>query len=108
MAKYLLQAAYTSESWTKQLKSPENRIDAIRPTIERLGGTIETAYYAFGEYDVVAVIDFPDNVSAAAWAIAAISGGALKTGKTTPLMTIEEGISAMRKASDVGYESPGD
>jgi uncharacterized protein with GYD domain len=54
-------------------------------------------YYAFGEYDVVGVTDFPDNVSAAALSMVASAGGAVKAIRTTPLMTVEEGIQAMRK-----------
>ena len=71
-----------------------------------MGGKIECAYISFGEYDVMAVLDMPDNVSAAAFAIAASAGGAVKAAKTTPLMTMEEGIEAMRKAGGAGYRPP--
>jgi len=60
-----------------------------------------------GKYDVMAVIDMPDNVSAAAFSIAASAGGAVKAAKTTPLMTMEEGIEAVRKADTAGYRPPG-
>ena len=106
MVKYLFQTSYTPDGWAAQLKNPQNRIDAIRPSIERLGGSIEHAFYAFGEYDIVAIIDMPDNVNAAAFSIAAGAGGALKATKTVPLMSIEEGIEAIRKASDIGYQPP--
>lgn len=49
MALYLLQVAYTSEAWAAQLKNPLNRREAVSPVIERLGGYIESAFYAFGE-----------------------------------------------------------
>ena len=107
MPHYLLQVAYTPDAWAAQLKNPQNRIEAIRPAVERLGGRIECAYISFGEYDVMAVIDMPDNVSAAAFSIAASAGGAVKVAKTTPLMTMEEGIEAMRKAGTAGYRPPG-
>lgn len=55
---------------------------------------LECTYYAFGKYDLVQIIECPDNVSAASIAIAASAGGALKAAKTTPLMTVEEGINA--------------
>ena len=106
MAKYLFLASYTSDGWAGQVKNPQNRIDTLRPSIERLGGKIDTAFYAFGEYDMMAIVDFPDNVSAAAWAIAGAAGGAIKTAKTVPLMSIEEGIAAIRKAGDIGYQPP--
>ena len=107
MAKYLFQAAYTSEALAAQLQNPQNRVEAIRPVIEGLGGRIESAYFAFGDYDVVGIVDMPDNVSMAAFSLAAAAGGAAKAVKTTPLMTIEEGIEAMRKAGGTGYRPPG-
>jgi len=107
MAKYLFQAAYTSEAWAAQLQHPQNRVEAIRPVIEGLGGRIESVYFAFGDYDMVGIVDMPNNVSMAAFSLAGAAGGALKTVKTTPLMTIEEGLEAMRKASGSGYRPPG-
>jgi hypothetical protein len=52
------------------------------------------------------VVELPDNVSASAFALVGLAGGALKTYKTTPLMTIEEGIEAMRKGATAGYRPP--
>jgi uncharacterized protein with GYD domain len=107
MAHYLFQASYTSEAWATQVSHPQNRIDVIRPVIERLGGHFECAYLAFGEYDVIGIMEMPDHVSAAAFSLAAAAGGALKAIKTTPLLTIEEGIAAMQKAAGAGYRPPG-
>ena len=108
MAKFLILASYSSEGWKSQVKNPTNRIESLRPSVERLGGKIETAFYAFGEFDIMVIIDFPDNGKAAAWAIAGAAGGALKSLKTVPLMSIEEGVEAMRKAGDIGYAPPGE
>ncbi|MFQ5875984.1 MAG: GYD domain-containing protein [Dehalococcoidia bacterium] len=107
MAYYLLQAAYTSEAWAAQVKDPRNRLEVIRPVVESLGGKIEGAWLTFGEYDVVAIFEMPDNVSAAAFSIAAGAGGGVKAIKTTPLMTLEEGIEAAKKAGAAGYRPPG-
>jgi len=107
MARYMFQGAYTSEAWAVQVRNPQNRVEVIRPVFERLGGHLESVYYAFGEDDVVVIAEMPDNVSAAALALAVGASGAFKTFKTTPLMTVEEGIEAMRKASGTGYRPPG-
>jgi uncharacterized protein with GYD domain len=104
MPKYLLQAAYTPESFATQVKSPQNRVQAITPAVEKLGGTVETAYYTFGDYDIVVVLEFPDNTAAAAFAIAVAAGGACRAVKTTPLMTIDEGINAIKAAGGTGYK----
>ena len=108
MAKFLILASYSSDGWKSQVKNPTNRIEALRPSVERLGGKIETAFYAFGEFDIMAIIDFPDNVTAAAWAIAGAAEDAMKSMKTVPLMSIEDGDEAMRKASDIGLTPPGE
>ena len=107
MARYLFQAAYTPEAWAAQINNPQNRVEALRPVIERLGGRLESAYYAFGDYDVIFIVEVPDNVSAAALSLAASAGGALKAVRTTPLMTLEEGMEALRKAGGAGYRPPG-
>ena len=107
MAYYLVQAAYTGESWSTQIRNPQNALDRLRPAIEGLGGSIESAFYAFGDYDIIAILQFPDNVSAGAFSVAASAGGAVHSIKTTPLMTIDEGMEMMRKASGSGYRAPG-
>ena len=106
MALYLLQVAYTPEAWAALTKNPQDRIEAVRPAVERLGGKIQGAWFAFGEYDIVAVFEMPDNVSAAAISIAFSAGGAVKAVKTTPLMTVAEGMEAMKKAGGTGYRPP--
>ena len=107
MSYYLVQASYTGEAWGAQIKNPQNRIEQLRPVVEGLGGSLDAGYYSFGEYDIIAIIQFPDNASAAAFSLAASAGGAVKALKTTPLMTTEEAMSAMRKAGGAGYRSPG-
>jgi uncharacterized protein with GYD domain len=107
MARYLFQAAYTSEAWAAQVQHPQNRIDVIRPVIERLGGRIECAYLAFGDYDVMVIAEMPDHVSAAAFSVAGSAGGGIKAVKTTPLLTMDEGIEALKKAAGAGYRPPG-
>jgi uncharacterized protein with GYD domain len=75
--------------------------------IEAQGGRLLSAYYAFGEYDVVLIVELPDNASVSAIALAVAGSGALKAQKTTVLMSIEEGLEAMRRASGTGYRPPG-
>ncbi|HEV3134823.1 MAG TPA: GYD domain-containing protein [Acidimicrobiia bacterium] len=106
MPYYLIQTAYTSESWATMIKSPQDRVEAVRPAIEGLGGRIDAGYISFGEYDVTAIVEFPDNVSAAAFSISAAATGGLKAFKTTPLMTMAEGQQAMQRASGSSYRPP--
>lgn len=68
------------------------------------GGTIEAFYFSFGDDDVIAIGDFPDNESAAAFSFAVNASGAVKI-KTTVLMTPEEVYKATKKT--VKYRPPG-
>ena len=87
MPYFLTQASYTSESWRALISNPRDRLEALRPAVEKLGGRIVNAFYAFGEYDVVIITEMPDETSAAALAVAAAAGGSLRTTKTTQLIT---------------------
>jgi len=105
MSFYLMQIAYTPDGWQALVKNPQNRVEAVRPAIEGLGGRIENAWYSFGDFDVTMIVQMPDNVGAAALSIAFAAGGALKTVKTTPLLTATEAIEAMKRASTAGYRA---
>ena len=106
MPHYMVQAAYTRDAWGGLVKSPQDRAEALRPAIERLGGKLVSFYMSFGEYDALVIAEMPDNVSAAGVSIAAAAGGAVKAIKTTPLMTVQESMEAMRKAGQAGYRPP--
>ena len=45
-------------------------------------------------------------MTAASLSLAFSAGGSVKAVKTTPLMTVEEGVEAMRKAGGTGYQPP--
>ena len=105
MPNYLLQVAYSREGWEALIKHPQNRIEAVTPAIEKLGGKVKHAWFAFGDKDVIIVAEMPDNVSAAAIAIAFAGGGACKSVQTTPLLTVEEAVTAMKKAGQSGYKA---
>jgi uncharacterized protein with GYD domain len=106
MASFLIQVAYTAEAWAGLLAQPQNRIDAVRPVVEKLGGKLAPGWFAFGDYDLVAIVEMPGNVEAAAFSLAAAAGGAIKAFKTTPLLTTAEGVEAMKKAAASGYKAP--
>ena len=103
MPHYLQQVAYSPEGWQALVANPQNRIEAVRPAIEKLGGRIEAAWFSFGDYDIVVIAEYPDNVSAAAIAMAFAAGGACKSVQTTPLISPEEATQALRKAKECGY-----
>jgi uncharacterized protein with GYD domain len=106
MAHYLLQVAYTSEAWANMLKNPQDRIEIVTKAVQNLGGSVVGGWLSFGEYDAVAILQMPDDATAAAFSMAVAAGGACKSVKTTPLLSTEEGIEAAKKAPEAGYTPP--
>jgi uncharacterized protein with GYD domain len=103
MPYFLHQVSYTPEALAKLIANPQDRFEAVRGPIEKLGGKIKDSYFAFGPSDAVLITEMPDNVSAAAIALAFAAGGACRSCQTTTLMTAAEAMDAMRKAGTCGY-----
>lgn len=104
MPSYLVQVAYNSDAVAALMKKPQDRSAVVAKAIEKLGGSLKGAWLSFGDYDTIVIVDMPDNVSAAAFALAISAGGSCKTVKTTPLLSTEEGTAAMKKAGGSGYK----
>ena len=104
MALYMYQASYTAESVAAQIKEPQDRIKAVTPAIEALGAKIVVGGYPFGEYDVLVVLEAPDDTTAASVALAVAAGGAVKSAKTTRLLSGPEWIESLRKAQASQYQ----
>ncbi len=104
---YLTRFSYTPETWTRLMKNPEDRRVAARKYIESVGGKLHGFWYAFGSYDGYCIWEAPDNVSMAAVGLAITGGGALSKFETTPLITVEETLEALRLAQKIEYQSPG-
>lgn len=105
MAKYLFEARYTPEGAKGVAREGgSGRRAAIAKMTEGLGGKLETFYYAFGDVDAYVIVDLPDNVAAAAAALAVNQGGAASV-KTVVLIPPEEVDKAGKKA--VEYRAPG-
>ncbi len=105
MAKYLFQAKYTSEGAKGLMKEGgSKRREAAEQAIRSAGGKLESMYFAFGDADVVGIVDFPDHISAVAMS-GTINGSGTTTIKLTPLITVDEVDKAARKMTR--YRPPG-
>ena len=105
---YLTRFSYTPATWAKLIKNPEDRRAAAKEYVEKVGGKLHGYWYAFGDHDGYTLWEAPDNVSMAATALAIGAGGALSTVQTTVLLTVEETLAALKKASSIKYRAPGD
>ena len=108
MPLYLTRFSYTPATWAKLIENPEDRRAAATRYIEAVGGKLHGFWYAFGDHDAYSLWEAPDNVSMAATAIAISAGGALSSFQTTVLLTVDETVAAMHKASSIEYRAPGD
>jgi uncharacterized protein with GYD domain len=90
MAKYLAIASYTADGLRElAAHGASARIEASKELVAEAGGSIESFYYALGSDDAFIVCDLPDNVAAAATAIAAGASGVVVS-RMVPLLTAEE------------------
>jgi uncharacterized protein with GYD domain len=106
MPSYLLQLSYKPETVANFIKRPSDRRTVISKLAAEVGGKLVGHWLSFGDYDAVVIIDGPDNVGAAACSMAVSATGAFKAFRTTPLLTVEEGMAAMKKAGTLSYKPP--
>ena len=98
MALYMYEAAYTSESLAAQIKEPQDRLEVVKPLMEAAGARLIVGGYAFGDYDVMVVYEAQDDTAAAALALAVGAGGAVRSARTTKLLTGQQWVESLRKA----------
>jgi uncharacterized protein with GYD domain len=106
MALAMIQFCYKSETVGNLIKNPEDRSAAVGNLIEQLGGKMIGFYFSFGDYDGVVIAEFPDNASIAASSIVSFAGGGTTKLKTTILMSVKEGMDAMKKGNGLKLPQP--
>ena len=105
MPKYLFEGHYTSQGAKGIVNDGgSGRRASVEKALASLGGRLEAIYFAFGSVDVYVIADLPDNVTAAAMALA-VNQTAMASTRTIVLMTPEEVDAATKKS--VAYRAPG-
>ena len=56
MSSYLIQVSYSVEALASLIKNPQNRTEAVRKSVKKLGGKLTGFWLAFGDHDVVVVV----------------------------------------------------
>jgi uncharacterized protein with GYD domain len=105
MAKYLVQFSYTEAGLKGLMKDGgSKRREVVDQLAKSLGAKLEAFYYAFGDYDGIAIFDGTDNVGMTAASLTVNVSGAAKI-KTTVLLTPDEVDQAVKKTPS--YRPPG-
>ena len=89
---YLYQLSYTPEAVKALVATPSDREAAARKLIEALGGKLHHLFFAFGQHDVICLIEGP------AGAMAVAASGTVSSSSTVKLMTPAEAMEAMQTA----------
>ena len=98
MSKFLMQVSFTRDGAKGLAKDGGGkRRQATEEFFKAAGGKLEAFYFAFGDTDVFAIVDFPDNVSAAAVSLIGNATGHANV-KATVLITPEEMDQAAQKS----------
>ena len=64
MPVYINLINYTDQG-LRNIKKSANRADGARQMAEELGGEVRQFYLTMGNYDIVAITEFPDDAAAA-------------------------------------------
>lgn len=78
MSTYILLANYTQQG-IANIKEGPGRLDAAKDAVKAMGGEIKGFYLTMGRYDLIAVVEAPDDEAAAKLALRFGSGGSIRT-----------------------------
>jgi uncharacterized protein with GYD domain len=81
MAIYIMLASFTDQGIRKVSDSPK-RTDAFKEMAKKCGATVRESFWTLGEYDMVAIVEAPDDISMTALGL---SSGALGNVRTQTL-----------------------
>ncbi len=94
MSYFCHEVSFTTEAWLRVTQHPDDRFEAIRSPIEHLGGNIRAAFFTTGRFDVLAITEFPENITPSDISIAFAKGGAVANIHTLPLLNATQVIAA--------------
>lgn len=88
MANYIILGNFTDQG-IRNVKETTKRADAVRSMAEKVGATIKDIYWTLGSFDIVAVLDAPDDETATALGLSIGSLGNIRT-QTLRAFTADE------------------
>jgi uncharacterized protein with GYD domain len=104
MPHFMIRWQFTSTSAKALVGKPHDRTGAAKALVEGFGGKLNSYYLALGEYDGVAICEFPDNKAAVACSMSATATGGFSRFETTTLLTAQEAEAAMKQANQTKTE----
>ncbi|SDA89927.1 MULTISPECIES: GYD domain-containing protein [Mesorhizobium] len=78
MTSYIVLMNWTEQGARSVRESPK-RLDAARKQLGDMGGSFKAFYLTMGEYDMVAVVEAPDDAVLARFSLMLAAGGNVRT-----------------------------
>ena len=88
MAKFISLVKYTTKG-VENIKESPNRLDVVKQLCESMGAKVEGFYLTMGRYDLIMIMDAPNQETAAKLILTVTSGGSVST-ETLPAFPEEE------------------
>ena len=108
MPHFMLKVKFSAESIKGLVAKPQDRRKAAEAAMAAVGARLKDYYFAFGDADVIVIYEAPDATSAASLAMTLGASGTAASAETVALLTMEEGMEAMRKSAKTlkGFKPP--
>lgn len=107
MAKYVILFGFTGETAKRFVAQPSDRAAVVRGLVESAGGSMESYYWMFGQYDGLVIFELPDSKSAAALSLAVTGSGAFSRFETHELIEPGDLAQIAERAQQISYQPPG-
>ena len=106
MSHYLVQARYSTDGCAALLKNPQDRTEAVRAMIEKLGGTYVQSYFTEDLGQLVGLVELPDDRAMACLSAAVRASHAIAEIGVTKLITSSDAVELFQQAAGVDYQAP--
>ena len=90
---------HTSEAWTLPGRGPHKVMERVQSSAEALGGSIESLYFCFGDFDLLGVVEFPDARGVAVVVHGCQQRRWSENVQDNDAAFVEEGLQALGRAS---------
>jgi|SRR5215467_6698325 len=107
MAKYLVLFNLSGETVKRFIAQPSDRAAVVKGLAEAVGGSLESYYWMFGQYDGLAILELPDSKTAAALSLVVTSSGSFTKFETHELIESGDLAQIAERARAVSYQPPG-
>jgi uncharacterized protein with GYD domain len=94
LSQYILLINWTQQGISK-IKESSDRYNSFKASVEKAGGKVIGGYYTFGEYDVIIIIEAPNDEVVMSMMLKVGSAGNVRT-KTLKAFTAEEGMNIIK------------